>query len=122
MIGFEPVDITDVMIPMLRMQPHDYELWSMLSQRILDRLDDFTALQLLGTIRTYLKHPTIKDYKFLRVVIPRLREMLQDYEPDELSEMLVSVAMTEDENARYKKICRLKNIHKKTTEKNVFEF
>jgi len=93
MVGFEAVDIVDVLGPMWIMLPGDDVLFEAFEERILKKLDDFTALNLIGLIRVYNKRAS-KHHKLLAVLLPRLRELLKDYEAIELSEMLMSVAQS----------------------------
>merc|ERR1719215_2569676 len=73
------------------MAPGDDELFEVLEQRILAKLEDFSALNLMGLIRIFNKRAS-KHHNFLSVVLPRLRKLLEDYEALELSDMLFSMA------------------------------
>jgi len=89
--GFEAVDIVDMMSSLWTMAPGDDELFEVLEQRILAKLEDFSALNLMGLIRIFNKRAS-KHHDFLSVVLPRLRKLLEDYEALELSDMLFSMA------------------------------
>jgi hypothetical protein len=89
--GFEAVDVIDIMSAMWQMAPGDDELFEVMEKRIIKKLDDFTALNLMGLIRIFNKRAS-KHHDFLSEVLPRLRKLLGDYEALELSEMLVSMA------------------------------
>jgi len=91
--GFEAVDIVDIMSAMWTMAPGDDELFSVLEKRIVSKLEDFSALNLMGLIRIFNKRAS-KHHDFLSTVLPRLRKLLEDYEALELSEMLVSMAQS----------------------------
>lgn len=93
MDGFEAVDLVDILGPIWIMIPSDDELFEMLEQRILLKLDDFTALNMIGVIRIFNKRAS-KHHALLEKVVPRLRELLGNYEGVELSEMLVSMAQS----------------------------
>mmetsp|Transcript_36465 Transcript_36465/g.77556 ORF Transcript_36465/g.77556 Transcript_36465/m.77556 type:complete len:465 (+) Transcript_36465:3-1397(+) len=93
MKGFEAVDIVDILGAMYVLVPDDDELWEMLEARILLRIDDFTALNFMGIIRIYNKRHE-KHNELLAEIVPRLRELLGQYEAIELSEMLVSMAQS----------------------------
>eukprot|EP00933_Yihiella_yeosuensis_P033467 TRINITY_DN2716_c3_g1_i1.p1 TRINITY_DN2716_c3_g1~~TRINITY_DN2716_c3_g1_i1.p1 ORF type:complete len:487 (-),score=105.75 TRINITY_DN2716_c3_g1_i1:139-1554(-) len=95
MAGFEAIDIVDSLGPMWKMIPQDDELFEVLEKRILEKIDDFTALNFMGIIRIYNKRAS-KHHDLLSKVIPRLRELLKNYEGVELSEMLVSMAQSQD--------------------------
>jgi len=73
--------------------PGDDELWEVLEKRIVEKLDDFTALNFMGIIRIYNKRAS-KHYDLLGKALPRLRELLRNYEGLELSEMLFSMAQS----------------------------
>merc|ERR1712176_573966 len=73
--------------------PGDDELFECLETRILEKLEDFSALNLMGLIRIFNKRAS-KHHDFLSKVLPKLRTLLADYEALELSEMLVSMAQS----------------------------
>merc|ERR1740117_1232091 len=75
------------------MAPGDDELFEILEKRIISKLEDFSALNLMGLIRIFNKRAS-KHHDFLSTVLPRLRKLLEDYEALELSEMLVSMAQS----------------------------
>ncbi|CAJ1418598.1 unnamed protein product [Effrenium voratum] len=93
MKGFEAVDVVDALGPMWIMTPDDDELFEALEQKIYEKLEDFTALNFMGIIRIYNKRAS-KHYELLSKVVPKLRELLANYEGVELSEMLVSMAQS----------------------------
>mmetsp|Transcript_126375 Transcript_126375/g.328108 ORF Transcript_126375/g.328108 Transcript_126375/m.328108 type:complete len:445 (+) Transcript_126375:37-1371(+) len=93
MPAFEAVDIIDILGPLWIMVPDDDELFEMFEAKILEKLDDFTALNFMGVIRVYNKRAE-KHHELLEKVLPRLRELLGNYEGVELSEMLVSMAQS----------------------------
>lgn len=93
MQAFEAVDIVDALGPLWILVPGDDELFELLEQRILQKLDDFTALNFMGIVRIYNKRAS-KHHELLSKVLPRLRELLGNYEGVELSEMLVSMAQS----------------------------
>lgn len=95
MPGFEAVDIVDALGPMWIMTPDNDELWEVLEQRILKKLDDFTAPNFMGIVRIYNKRAD-KHHDLLSKVLPKLQELLANYEGVELSEMLVSMAQSAD--------------------------
>jgi hypothetical protein len=96
--GFEAVDIVDIMGAMWIMVPGDDELFECLEKRILLKLEDFNALNLMGLIRIFNKRAS-KHFDFLSQVLPRLRDLLADYEALELSEMLMSIAQSPEASA-----------------------
>lgn len=91
--AFEAVDIVDMLGPLWILKPDDDEVFEMLEQKILLKIDDFTALNFMGIIRIYNKRAE-KHTVLLEQVLPRLRELLRNYEGVELSEMLVSMAQS----------------------------
>lgn len=91
--AFEAVDIVDILGALWVMIPNDDELFEVFEERIVQKLDDFTALNFMGIIRIYNKRAS-KHYDLLGKVVPRLRELLGNYEGVELSEMLVSMAQS----------------------------
>lgn len=95
MTGFEAVDVVDIIGPLWIMSPDDDELFEALEERILAKLEDFTALNFMGIIRIFNKRAS-KHHELLSKVLPRLRELLASYEGVELSEMLVSMAQSAD--------------------------
>lgn len=96
--AFEAVDIVDIMGPLWTMIPYDDELYEMLERRIIEKIDDFTALNFMGIIRVYNKRAE-KHHELLSKVLPRIKELLQNYEAVELSEMLMSMALSGDAKA-----------------------
>jgi len=92
--AFEAVDIIDLLGAMWIMRPGDDELWETLEERIVHQLDEFTAPNFMGIIRIFNKRAS-KHHELLSKVLPRLRDLLQSYEGIELSEMLVSMAQSE---------------------------
>jgi len=93
MKGFEAVDIVDILGALWIMVPADDELFEMLENRILEKIEDFTALNFIGVIRIFNKRSS-KHHALLEKIVPRLRELLGHYEGVELSEMLVSMAQS----------------------------
>jgi len=93
--AFEAVDIIDILGALWTLIPQDDELFEVLEERILKKIDDFTALNFIGIIRIYNKRAS-KHHDLLAKVVPRLRELLGNYEAIELSEMLVSMAQSSD--------------------------
>merc|ERR1719463_96532 len=79
--------------PLWIMAPGDDDLFEVMEKRILKKLEDFSALNLVGLIRIFNKRAS-KHHDFLSEVLPRLRKLLGDYEALELSEMLVSMAQS----------------------------
>merc|ERR1719463_5612 len=79
--------------PLWIMAPGDDDLFEVLEKRIVKKLEDFTALNLMGLIRIFNKRAS-KHHDFLSEVLPRLRKLLGEYEALELSEMLVSMAQS----------------------------
>eukprot|EP00913_Durusdinium_trenchii_P033463 g31329.t1 len=95
MKGFEAIDVIDALGAMWIMVPDDEELFEALEQKIYEKMEDFTAPNFMGIIRVYNKMAS-KHHTLLSKVIPRLRELLANYEGVELSEMLVSMAQSVD--------------------------
>jgi len=93
MVAFEAVDIVDILGGIWILVPDDDELFDMLEERIIQKLEDFTALNFMGIVRVYNKRAE-KSHGLLSKVLPRLREQLANYEGVELSEMLVSMAQS----------------------------
>jgi hypothetical protein len=91
--GFEAVDIVDIMSSLWTMAPGDDELFDVLEKRIVAKLEDFNALNLMGLIRIFNKRAS-KHHDFLGTVLPRLRKLLANYEALELCDMLVSMAQS----------------------------
>lgn len=91
--GFEAVDIVDIVAPMWTLIPGDDDLFESLEQRTLVKLEDFTALNLIGIVRIFNKRAT-KHHELLAQVLPRLQKLLAEYEAMELSEMLMSIAQS----------------------------
>jgi len=95
MPAFEAIDIMDILGAMWVMVPGDDELFEMMEQRILQKIDDFTALNMMGIIRIFNKRAS-KHHDLLSKIIPRLSELLGNYEGIELSEMLMSIAQASE--------------------------
>lgn len=96
--GFEVVDIVDALGPMDVLIPDDVELFEVLGDKTLEKLEDLTALNLIGIIRVYNKRASeFRD--LLDRLAPRLVELLRDYEASELSEMLMSMAQSREAHA-----------------------
>mmetsp|Transcript_47267 Transcript_47267/g.86797 ORF Transcript_47267/g.86797 Transcript_47267/m.86797 type:complete len:471 (+) Transcript_47267:54-1466(+) len=93
--GFEAVDIVDILQAMYIMTPGVEYLWEELEKRSLAVLDQFTALNLMGVVRIFNKLPSTHP-EFMAVVMPRLKELLKDYEAVELHDMLVSMGQAID--------------------------
>jgi len=95
MVAFEAVDIVDIISPMWTLQPGDDDLWEAFEQRIMLKIDDFTALNLIGLLRIFNKregqHPDL-----MSKAMPRLQNLLKDYEAVELTEMLMSIAQSHE--------------------------
>lgn len=91
--GFDAVDIVDIMSALWTMAPGDDELFDVVEKRIVKKVEDFSALNLMGLIRIFNKRAS-KHHDFLGMVLPRLRKLLEDYEALELSDMLVSMAQS----------------------------
>lgn len=89
MPGFEAIDIIDILPAMLQLVPTDDELFGMLSDRIRIKIDDFTALNLVGVVRVYLKRGDVSVVKEL--LLPRLIESLKSYDGVEIAEMLTAI-------------------------------
>lgn len=89
MPGFEAIDIMEVLPAMLQLVPNDDELFGMLSDRIKVKIDDFTALNLIGVVRVYLKRGDVSVVK--EVLLPRLIESLKTYDGVEVAEMLTAI-------------------------------
>jgi len=83
---------------MWTMAPGDDELFEVIEKRIVKKLEDFSALNLMGLIRIFNKRAS-KHHDFLSEVLPRLKTLLEDYEALELSEMLVSMAQSPEAQA-----------------------
>lgn len=98
MKAFEALDIVDILGSLWIMVPGDDVLWEVLEERILEKIEDFTALNFMGIIRIYNKRAS-KHHDLLAKVIPRLRDLLKNYEGIELSEMLVSIAQSAEATA-----------------------
>jgi hypothetical protein len=91
--GFEAVDVVDILMALWTMVPDDDELFEAIEKRIVSKVEDFSALNLMGLIRIFNKRAS-KHHDFLSEVLPRLRKLLEDYEAMELSEILVSMAQS----------------------------
>lgn len=91
--AFEAVDIVDILGALWILIPGDDDLFEALESRIFAKLDDFTALNLMGIVRIFNKRAS-KHHDLLAKVLPQLRTLLQDYEAMELSDMLVSMAQS----------------------------
>jgi len=89
MPGFEAIDIIDILPAMLQLCPNDDELFGMLSDRMKEKIEDFNALNLVGVVRAYLKRGDVQIVKDL--LLPRLIESLQSYDPIEVAEMLIAI-------------------------------
>merc|ERR1719277_2950618 len=85
--------MVDILGPMWVLVPDDDELFEQFEQRILEKLDDFTALNFMGIIRIFNKRAS-KHHALLEQALPRLRDLLANYEGVELSEMLMSIAQS----------------------------
>lgn len=59
------------------------------------KLEDFTVLNLIGIVRIFNKRATKHNALMLKVM-PKIRELLQEYEAMELSEMLMSIAQSRE--------------------------
>lgn len=95
MTGFEAVDLVDVVAPLWTLLPGDDDVWEAIEKRILEKIDDFTALNLIGIIRIYNKRAS-KHTELMSAAIPRLRELLKEYEAVELTDMLMSIAQAKE--------------------------
>lgn len=93
--GFEAVDIVDILGALWTLIPGEDETFEVLEKRIVETLDDYSALNLMGIVRIFNKRAA-KHHDLLAKVLPRLRHLLQDYEAIELSEMLVSMAQSNE--------------------------
>jgi len=91
--GFEAVDIVDILGAIWILIPGDDDLFESIEARILEKLEDFSALNLMGIVRIFNKRAS-KHHDLLSKVLPQLRSLLQDYEAMELSDMLVSMAQS----------------------------
>ena len=89
MPGFEAIDIIDILPAALQLAPEDDELFSMLADRMKEKIDDFNALNLVGVVRAYLKRGDIQVVK--QLLLPRLIESLKSYDAAEIAEMLIAI-------------------------------
>jgi hypothetical protein len=89
MPGFEAIDIIDILPSAAVLCPEDDELFSMLSDRMKEKIDDFNALNLVGVVRVYLKRGDVQVVKDL--LLPRLIESLKNYDSIEIAEMLIAI-------------------------------
>eukprot|EP00929_Paragymnodinium_shiwhaense_P111953 TRINITY_DN80205_c0_g1_i1.p1 TRINITY_DN80205_c0_g1~~TRINITY_DN80205_c0_g1_i1.p1 ORF type:complete len:494 (+),score=111.39 TRINITY_DN80205_c0_g1_i1:96-1577(+) len=95
MVGFEAVDLVDIVGPLWQLLPGDDEVWEGLEKHVLLKIDDFTALNLIGIIRIFNKRAT-KHTDLMTAAMPRLRELLKEYEAVELTDMLMSIAQAKE--------------------------
>lgn len=93
--GFEAVDIVDILGALWILLPSHDKLFTTIEKRILEKIDDFTALNLMGLARIYNKRAQ-KHHELLGKILPRLRKLLINYETVELIEMLASMAQTKE--------------------------
>lgn len=93
--AFEAVDIVDILGALWILIPSHDKLFASLEKRILEKIDDFTALNLMGLVRIYNKRAQ-KHHELLSKILPRLRKLLIDYETVELIEMLASMAQADE--------------------------
>ena len=82
------MDLVETVNAMWLLLPEDEELFEMLGERIVDVLDDFNALNLIGIIRVYNK---VEHYDILNILVPRLKSLLKDYDVAELAEQRLQV-------------------------------
>lgn len=98
MVGFAAVDVVDILGPMWIMLPGDNTVFEAIEKHIIVKREDFTALNLIGIVRIFNKRST-KHHDLMSQVLPRLRELLKDYEAYELTEMLLSIAQSSEAQA-----------------------
>lgn len=89
MVAFDSTDIVEAMNAMFILCPHDVELFEMLGERAIDRIDHLNALNLIGVVRVFSK---LENYGMLEQLVPRLQTLLMDYDVSELLEMLMALA------------------------------
>lgn len=93
--AFDAVDIVDILGAMWTLIPGHDDLFEALEERILLQLEDFTALNLIGIVRIFNKRAA-KHHELMSKVMPKLKELLLEYEAMELSEMLMSIAQSRE--------------------------
>jgi len=93
MVAFEAVDLVDILGPLWILLPGDDAVFDALEERIILKMDDFTAPNLIGVIRIFNKRAS-KHHDLMSKAQPRLRDLLKDYEAVELTEMLMSMAQS----------------------------
>ena len=91
MVMFSGLNLVETISTMHELLPEDEELFEMFGERVIDVMDELNALNLIGIIRVYNK---IQHYELLQVLVPRLQALLRDYDPQELSEMLIALAQS----------------------------
>lgn len=89
MCMFTGMSLVETIGSMWTLLPEDEELFEMLGERIVDVIDDFNALNLIGIIRIYNK---LQHYEILSILVPRLQELLREYDEAELMDMMVALA------------------------------
>lgn len=90
-VAFEAVDIVDILAALYQLCKSDEDLWQVMEEQILHKVNEFTALNLIAIVRVYNKFRD-NHADLLRQLVPRLRTLLRDYEALELSEMLLSMS------------------------------
>ena len=86
---FSGMNLVETIGAMWILLPQDEELFEMLGERIVDVVEEFNALNLIGIIRVFNK---LQHYEVLGILVPRLQELLRDYDEAELMDMMVSLA------------------------------
>lgn len=92
MPGYEAADIVSSVGPCFALAPDDTELFEMFLDRLKTKQDDLSALNLVGLMRIYSKlaGPCISDLHGW--MIPRLVQILREYDNQEICDILISLA------------------------------
>ncbi|KAF4686672.1 hypothetical protein FOZ62_023610, partial [Perkinsus olseni] len=97
MVAFTAIEIVDVLPACQTLFPDDTELFDMLTERIKETINDYSALNLIGLVRTFArreieKKETNQGYPVREILIPRLKEALERYDTAEVCDIIVAIA------------------------------
>ncbi|EER05817.1 hypothetical protein Pmar_PMAR011867 [Perkinsus marinus ATCC 50983] len=97
MVAFTAIEIVDILPACQTLFPDDTELFDMLTERIKETINDYSALNLIGLVRTFArreieKKETNQGYPVREILIPRLKEAMERYDTAEVCDIIVAIA------------------------------
>ncbi|KAF4657731.1 hypothetical protein FOL47_008316 [Perkinsus chesapeaki] len=97
MVAFTAIEIVDILPACQTLFENDTELFDMLTERIKETINDYSALNLIGLVRTFArreidKKETNQGYPVREILIPRLKEALERYDTAEVCDIIVAIA------------------------------